>query len=200
MHGWVFARCFELRRTWIIFQNRLCSRGTLKSRLPTFWCPFLLALKKGDEYASRAGAVCAGCLDGCGEGCLDSLSFSTNRESTMPAGDCKEWPTGVNSSSEGTLVTTLELRGGYYRTSNTSHTVLECHRQDSCVGGPNASEYCSDGYKGPCESYSQRDLQRLVGLHECLGLWNPRRCKGGRRVSCTISRAECHLVIFSLTR
>lgn len=68
---------------------------------------------------------------------------------------CDAVPTGARSAEEaGTTLETLELEPGYYRTSNTSHNVLECFQEAACKGGTNATNngYCAQGYAGPCES------------------------------------------------
>lgn len=62
----------------------------------------------------------------------------------------------------GTTVYTLKLDRGYYRVSNASHLVLECHRHASCRGGADAENYCEPGYIGPCE-YNK--CVKLASLH-----------------------------------
>lgn len=60
--------------------------------------------------------------------------------------------------ADGTLAS-LTLEGGFWRTSNTSTEVLECHNADACSGGeaPSCGDancldgYCAAGYTGPCE-------------------------------------------------
>ena len=57
-------------------------------------------------------------------------------------------------SSGGNLVTleTLSIEEGYWRATNISTTVLACYNRHACAGGVTDSlDYCSDGYKGPCE-------------------------------------------------
>ncbi|CAN0179302.1 unnamed protein product, partial [Ectocarpus sp. 12 AP-2014] len=58
----------------------------------------------------------------------------------------------------GTTLETLELEPGYYRISNTSHTVRECFQESACKGGTDASHdgYCAAGYEGPyCATCSE---------------------------------------------
>ena len=59
--------------------------------------------------------------------------------------------TGVNTGTAGTTLQTLELEPGYYRTSETSPNILECHREEACVGGSDASQYCASGYRDACK-------------------------------------------------
>lgn len=70
-------------------------------------------------------------------------------ESTVPV--CEELMAGANASSSDTVVATLDLKEGYYRTSAESQEVLECYSEDACVGGLDAENYCADGYEGPCK-------------------------------------------------
>lgn len=59
-----------------------------------------------------------------------------------------------HSTSDGGLVTleTLSIDPGYWRATNSSTEVLACYNVDACVGGiTGATEYCVEGYEGPCE-------------------------------------------------
>lgn len=111
-------------------------------------CPFAFVPKQSDSDICRADIVCTRCSDGCDD-VVDGLTFSST--STVPAAVCQNLPVGTIASSAGMTLATLELAGGYYRTSNDSHVVLECHRKGSCIGGANSSNYCAPGFKGPCE-------------------------------------------------
>ena len=64
---------------------------------------------------------------------------------------CVELMEGTRASSSGTTVATLDLKEGYFRTSNESQVVVECLLEEACVGGIDAENYCADGYEGPCE-------------------------------------------------
>ena len=71
--------------------------------------------------------------------------------------------TGVDSKgSAGATLQTLDLEPGYYRTSETSRNVLECHREEACVGGSNASQYCAPGYQDACKYPSLTPHSGLV--------------------------------------
>lgn len=65
--------------------------------------------------------------------------------------ECEPVPRGVMSLSSGTTVEMITLERGFFRTSETSRDILECHRQSSCIGGNDATNYCAPGYEGPCE-------------------------------------------------
>lgn len=82
---------------------------------------------------------------------------------------------GVEASSIGTTVATLDLKEGYYRTSAGSLAVLECYLEDACVGGIDVEDYCADGYKGPCEYVSSRciAIPRLLSNGQDKELWMP---------------------------
>lgn len=59
---------------------------------------------------------------------------------------------GVVASSDGGMtLSTLKLERGYYRTSIESGEILQCHREEACVGGVEPSGYCGTGYRGACE-------------------------------------------------
>lgn len=51
-------------------------------------------------------------------------------------------------SPHGTLET-LDLKPGYWRSSNTSRDIRECYEAAACVGGQQG--LCASGYEGPCE-------------------------------------------------
>lgn len=72
-----------------------------------------------------------------------------DNESMAPS--CQELPIGTTWQSSGTTVSSLTLKEGYYRTSNASTSIVECYRQESCVGGDDPDKYCAAGYKGACE-------------------------------------------------
>lgn len=72
-------------------------------------------------------------------------------ENEIPS--CKDLPTGAKAVASGTTVEGIVLETGYFRTSNDSHAVLECHRRRACVGGDDANNYCAIGYEGPCKCY-----------------------------------------------
>lgn len=87
----------------------------------------------------------------CGVTCekQDIFNWTTFSNDTMPV--CEPVPNGCTAGSPGTTLLTLPLDRGYYRVSNTSHDVRECHRRKSCKGGRDFDDYCADGYTGPCE-------------------------------------------------
>ena len=67
---------------------------------------------------------------------------------------CEVVPEGVNTTgNSGMTLETLDLMSGFYRTSNKSREVLECYREEACLGGSNADTYCAEGYAGPCEKF-----------------------------------------------
>ena len=73
-------------------------------------------------------------------------------DTTVPF--CEVVPGGVNTTGiSGMTLETLNLMPGFYRTSNKSREVLECHREDVCLGGSNADTYCAEGYAGLCEGF-----------------------------------------------
>eukprot|EP00752_Nemacystus_decipiens_P012244 g10853.t1 len=99
-----------------------------------------------DTGGCRFLSVCARCSTDCkGE----SSGVIVADPAAVPV--CDEVPTGARSAEDGgTTLETLELEAGYYRTSNTSHDVLECFQEVACKGGTDAADdgYCADGYAG----------------------------------------------------
>lgn len=89
---------------------------------------------------SRCDATC----DGSG-----SLNWTTSPNNTIPV--CKSAPAGTSAPYVGTTVKTLKLDAGYYRASDQSRVVLECHNKKACEGGSTVGDYCAEGYTGPCE-------------------------------------------------
>lgn len=80
----------------------------------------------------------------------------TNPQTIHECSDLLDYTTSLDS--DGTLAS-LSLDEGYWRTSNTSKDIRQCHNEDACVGGEaemcgdvNCAEgYCAAGYTGPCE-------------------------------------------------
>lgn len=57
-----------------------------------------------------------------------------------------------NSSGGDTTIETLLVDPGYWRASAVSENVFACYNADACRGGETgASDYCLEGYEGPCE-------------------------------------------------
>lgn len=76
---------------------------------------------------------------------------------------------GANATrGAGKTLGTLELERGYYRTSETSLDILECHREEACVGGSNASRYCAAGYRDACKHRKINFAQFFVSYRSCL--------------------------------
>ena len=90
-------------------------------------------------------------------------------DTTVPV--CAVVPDGVNTTgNSGMTLETLELMSGFFRTSNESREVLECYREEACMGGSTAGSYCADGYAGPCkECYLHiACLTAVLNTHNCL--------------------------------
>ena len=72
--------------------------------------------------------------------------------STVPI--CEVVPEGVDAAgNSGMTLETLNLMPGFYRTVSKSREILECYREEACMGGSNADNYCAEGYAGPCERF-----------------------------------------------
>ncbi|CAN0574824.1 unnamed protein product, partial [Laminaria digitata] len=58
-----------------------------------------------------------------------------------------------HSTSDGGNITlqALSIDRGFWRATASSTEVLACYHIDACVGGvTGTSDYCLDGYEGPC--------------------------------------------------
>lgn len=64
---------------------------------------------------------------------------------------CKELPMGTVAQSGGTTLESITLAEGYYRTSESSEELLECHRFEACAGGSDPRNYCAAGYQDVCK-------------------------------------------------
>ena len=105
----------------------------------TFLPAFLFAM----QIENRFDAICSGCGD------CSSCTVDKN-ETVSTCSDVFEHSTSPGGSNA-TLMT-LEIEAGYWRATNDSTKVLECYNEDACNGGLTGSDdYCSEGYKGPCE-------------------------------------------------
>ena len=74
-------------------------------------------------------------------------------DTTVPV--CAVVPEGVDTTTgiSGMTLETLDLMSGFFRTSNKSREVLECYREEACMGGSTVGRYCAEGYGGPCEEF-----------------------------------------------
>lgn len=98
------------------------------------------------QNVSRFDTVCGGCAT-VANNVLDGVNI--DQDSGTPT--CMRPPPGTVASASGTTAETLTLEKGFYRTSNKSVVVLECHRRESCEGGSEPGKLCAEGYGGACE-------------------------------------------------
>lgn len=92
----------------------------------------------------RFAEVCAGCPGGC-----TPSEIVVERNDSVPF--CAEVHPGVVAERDGVTLNSLQLKPGFFRISNESHDVLECYQEEACQGGEDPENYCTRGYKGPCE-------------------------------------------------
>ncbi|CAM9729174.1 unnamed protein product, partial [Pylaiella littoralis] len=101
----------------------------------------------------RFDVVCSSCAPSCEE-IPESVRVLNN--SSVPI--CDTLPVGVVASGDGgTVLSTLNLSSGYFRTSAGSHSILGCLRDEACRGGVNSSDYCASGYHGVYCAACQED-------------------------------------------
>lgn len=102
----------------------------------------------GEAIVDHYNSVCNGCnlcsgdcpTDGSGtQECIEAIE-NTNS-------------TGTDKSGASITLETLRINPGYWRSINSSTTILPCWNEDACLGGlTDAEGYCEDGYRGPCEA------------------------------------------------
>lgn len=82
--------------------------------------------------------------DECPEEC-DDCAVANPDEALL----CEPVLDNTNSPTADGTLESLNLRRGYWRSSNSSRDVRECPRAESCLGGTEGR--CAAGYGGPCE-------------------------------------------------
>ena len=76
---------------------------------------------------------------------------------------CSEAIAHSISSGGKTTLEALSIEPGYWRATNSSETILACYHADACLGGETgASDYCLEGYEGPCRKAND------VGIYTAL--------------------------------
>ena len=105
---------------------------------------FLICQGQAEELLD---GLCYGCPEGC-SGC--------DYGQTIIVPECvlllDEGIEHVSSSGGVTTLESLEIDRGYWRATNSSRDILQCHNGDACKGGiTGATDYCSEGYRGACE-------------------------------------------------
>ncbi|CAN0503308.1 unnamed protein product, partial [Ectocarpus sp. 12 AP-2014] len=87
--------------------------------------------------------------------CNAGQYWVASETSCMMCADVALNPEGLNCDSEGTLLETLPLAEGYWRSTETSTNIRECFNDDACIGSEvsqrisSPNDYCDTGYMGP---------------------------------------------------
>ena len=141
--------------------------------LTTFVSPLIPAPMMFLPAGTQQTDTCGRCLDEvcarCSRGGDELTDMKDVRTDGYPV--CAEPPPGTTASASGTSVMTLSLEKGYYRTSNSSHVVLQCFQESACLGGDDADAYCAPGYTGPCENIADSGMSRCCpGTREAQGM------------------------------
>ena len=106
-------------------------------------------------------------------------------ESTVPV--CEVVPEGVNTTgNSGMTLETLNLVSGFYRTSYQSREVLECYREEACLGGSNAGSYCAEGYTGSLRGIFDGQTPRCMPVPVAHNTLNSSPC------ALSVARARLH--------
>lgn len=101
---------------------------------------YLPPWQSGDPFE----AICDGCLTAC-EGCVFAEPLLAPIFTEVVA----------HSASSGgkTILGALSIERGYWPATNSSEMVLACYHADACLGGvTGTSDYCLEGYEGPCKN------------------------------------------------
>ena len=94
------------------------------------------------------------------------------------SGVCVECPDGADCSKQGTVLETLPIKKGYWRSEANSADVVQCNLPEACSGSgskpTNLTDYCNEGYRGIlCESCKQAYFLLVDRCETCVG-------RGGR--------------------
>ncbi|CBN75058.1 conserved unknown protein [Ectocarpus siliculosus] len=87
--------------------------------------------------------------------CNAGQYWVASETSCMMCADVALNPEGLSCDSEGTLLETLPLAEGYWRSTETSTNIRECFNDDACIGSEvsqrisSPNDYCDTGYMGP---------------------------------------------------
>ena len=94
------------------------------------------------EYVESEDSLGVACL-GCSTSCIDCFL-----EEQVPT--CTETLDHTESTGGNTTLDKISVVQGFWRATSTSREVLQCHNEDSCIGGVTGSSgYCEEGYEGP---------------------------------------------------
>lgn len=85
---------------------------------------------------------------------------------------------GIEHATSPGGVTTIQeilINEGYWRASEDSLNILECYNKQACRGGKTgASNFCRQGYEGPCEYHNRVELR--PSFDNSLGKWGKCSC------------------------
>lgn len=118
-----------------------CGFGTYNPTVSTF-CLSCDGTITGSYTKDTGTASADGCI------CPDGTYFQPGTDDTKPEwkGRCIACPHGARCP-EGSDITTIETRRGFWRTSATSSEIKACEYSDACLGGE-GSGACAQGYSG----------------------------------------------------
>lgn len=111
---------------------------------------------RSQEGLTRYEMACDGCPSL--ESCPNCTIASASLEPT-----CSMALTHTTADEPGTELGTLHVIAGYWRANILSTNILACYNEDACRGGlTGETQYCDDGYTGPCERTSRSRLLRCI--------------------------------------
>lgn len=118
----------------------MCQQRGSRLSCPGIWC-LRRVWQSGDPYE----AVCDGCQTAC-----DVCVF----DEPLRAPICTEVLDHSTSSGGKVTLETLSIESGYWRATTSSDEILACYHDEACRGGvTGVSDYCLEGYEGPCKKY-----------------------------------------------
>ena len=105
--------------------------------------------KKQAGIAASFEALCSDCPD------WDECSGCTITSDEVTS-TCKAPLEHTSADEPGLTLETLNVDGGYWRTTSNSVNILECYNPGACSGGvTGVDSFCASGYTGPCEGVRQ---------------------------------------------
>ena len=127
------------------------------------------------SYAPKEGyAMCAVCRPNTVANEEKTTCVVGNGFYEAPGGDVKQAPNGIKDDVGGMTLWTLDLLPNFWRSSNSSTSILHCLGKEHCVGGSDSSNYCAEGYRGAlcavCEKgYAAVGVGESLSCKECSG-------------------------------
>jgi len=125
-----------------------CGRGKISGTAKST----CVACERGKFASDEGQAECLFCdkfvkkSTTSGEGATSIDECFCEENSFRDGDECLDVIEGVEGDVNKKTLETLPLKGGFWRTTNSSEDVRSCIVKEACVGGEEVDEYCRDGH------------------------------------------------------